>query len=113
MAMGAYPIGLIACLLIGLIASLPIGLIARLPIKSMAIAAYDAAVAPAAAALNLWYAAMIVVCSYHGHEYALMLMPWPYSWLLDAVCCLQFSFPPQSTDDRLQVNCARTASHET
>ena len=54
MAMGAYPIGLIACLLIGLIASLPIGLIARLPIKSMAIAAYDAAVAPAAAALNLW-----------------------------------------------------------
>ena len=56
MALGVYPIGLIACLLIGLIA--------RLPIKSMAIAAYDAPVAPAAAALNLWYAAMIVVCSY-------------------------------------------------
>ncbi len=74
MALGAYPIGLIARLLIGLIASLASKLIARPPIKSMAIAAYDAAVAPAAAALNLWYAAMIVVCSYHGHEYGLMLM---------------------------------------
>ena len=67
MALGAYPIGLIA--------SLSIRLIARLPVKSKAIAAYDAAVAQAAAALNLWYAAMIVVCSYHGHEYGLMLMP--------------------------------------
>ena len=75
MALGAYPIGLIASLAIRLIASLPIGLIARQPIKSMAISAYDAAVAPAAAALNLWYAAMIVVCSYHGHEYGHMLMP--------------------------------------
>ena len=67
MALGAYPIGLIERLLIRLIASLPI--------KSMAIAAYDAAVAPEAAALNLWYAAMIEVCSYNGHEYGLMLMP--------------------------------------
>ena len=67
MALGAYPIGLIA--------SLSIRLIARLPIKSMVVAAYDAAVAQAAAALNLWYAAMIEVCSYHGHEYGLMLMP--------------------------------------
>lgn len=66
-ALGAYPIGLNE--------SLPIGLIASLHIKSTAIAAYDAAVAPAAAAVNLWYAAMNVVCSYHGHEYGLMLMP--------------------------------------
>ena len=75
MALGAYPIGLIASLSIRLIASLSIRLIARLPIKSMVVAAYDAAVAQAAAALNLWYAAMIEVCSYHGHEYGLMLMP--------------------------------------
>ena len=111
MALWAYPIGLIERLLIGLIASLPIGLIARLPIKSMAIAAYDAAVAPAAAALNLWYAAMIAVCSYHGHEYGLMLMP--QAMQLASGCCLQFRSQPQSTDNRLQVNCAFTASHET